>query len=356
MNLRPFGAFLALAALVPAGAQTNLNPPMKPSHGIVIHGGAGVITREKLTPELEARYRADLAKALEAGNTVLASGGAALDAVVAAIRVLEDSPLFNAGHGAVMNAEGRCELDASIMDGRTQAAGAVAGVTRVRNPITLARAVMERSPHVMFAGAGAERFAEQLGGIELVPNEYFQTERRREELRRAKEKEKELANRRASLGAPAGVMFATIDENDSLDVERKYGTVGCVALDRAGNLAAGTSTGGMTNKKFGRVGDSPIIGAGTYASNATCAVSATGHGEYFIRVGVARDIAAQMEYKGVPLAQAAAATMEKVARLGGDGGVIAIDRAGNIALPFNTPGMYRAHHLEGRAEEIAIFR
>ena len=356
MNLHPFRAFLVLAALAPAAAQTNPTSTMKPSHGIVIHGGAGVITREKLTPELEARYRSDLAKALDAGHSVLAAGGAALDAVVAAIRVLEDSPLFNAGHGAVMNAEGRCELDASIMDGRTQAAGAVAGVTRIRNPITLARAVMERSPHVMFAGAGAERFAEQVGGIELVPNEYFQTDRRREELRRAQEKEKEQANRRAALGTPAGPLFATIDENDSLDVERKYGTVGCVALDKAGNLAAGTSTGGMTNKKFGRVGDSPIIGAGTYASNATCAVSATGHGEFFIRVGVARDIAAQMEYKGAPLAEAAAATMAKVAKLGGDGGVIAIDRDGNVALPFNTPGMYRAHRLEGRPAEIAIFR
>ncbi|MFM8338355.1 MAG: isoaspartyl peptidase/L-asparaginase family protein, partial [Opitutaceae bacterium] len=304
----------------------------------------------------EARYRADLGRALDAGHAVLSAGGPALDAVVAAIRVLEDSPLFNAGHGAVLNAEGKCELDSSIMDGRTLGAGAVAGVSRVKNPITLARAVMERSPHVMFAGAGAERFAEQVGGIELVPNEYFQTERRREELRRAQQKEKEQANRRAALGGPAGPLFATIDENDSLDVERKYGTVGCVALDKNGNLAAGTSTGGMTNKKFGRVGDSPIIGAGTYAANATCAVSATGHGEFFIRVGVARDIAAQMEYKGAPLAEAAAATIAKVEALGGDGGVIAIDRHGNVALPFNTPGMYRGHRLEGRAAEIAIFR
>jgi beta-aspartyl-peptidase (threonine type) len=242
------------------------------------------------------------------------------------------------------------------MDGRTLAAGAVAGVTRVRNPITLARAVMDRSPHVLFAGAGAERFAEQVGGIELVPNEYFQTERRREELLRAQKKEREQANRRAALGGPGGPVFATVDENDSLDVERKFGTVGCVALDRHGNLAAGTSTGGMTNKKFGRVGDSPLIGAGTYAANATCAVSATGHGEYFIRVGVARDIAAQVEYLGRPLAEAAANTLAKVKALGGDGGVIAIDRAGNIALPFNPPGMYRAHHLAGQAPEIAIFR
>ena len=356
MNLRPFALFLTLAGICPAAESASNASPMKPSYGLVIHGGAGVITREKLSPELETRYRADLARALDAGHAVLSGGGVALDAVVAAIRVLEDSPLFNAGHGAVLNAEGKCELDASIMDGRALAAGAVAGVSRVRNPITLARAVMERSPHVMFAGTGAERFAEQVGGIELVTNEYFQTERRREELRRAQQKEKEQSNRRAALGGPSGPLFATIDENDSLDVERKYGTVGCVALDKNGNLAAGTSTGGMTNKKFGRVGDSPIIGAGTYAANATCAVSATGHGEFFIRVGVARDIAAQMEYKGAPIAEAAAATIAKVGARGGDGGVIAIDRHGNVALPFNTPGMYRGHRLEGRDAEIAIFR
>jgi L-asparaginase / beta-aspartyl-peptidase len=287
---------------------------------------------------------------------VLAGGGSALDAVVAAIKPLEDSPLFNAGRGAVLNADGQCELDASIMDGRTLAAGAIAGVTRVKNPIALARAVMEKSPHVMFSGAGAERFAEQIGGIELVPNEYFQTERRREDLRRAQEKEKAERNRRAALGQRDGPIFVTLDERDSPDRERKWGTVGCAALDRQGNLAAGTSTGGMTNKKYGRIGDAPIIGAGTYASNATCAISATGHGEYFIRIGVARDIAAQMEYRGSTLEQAAQASLAKVARLGGDGGVVAIDRDGCVALPFNTPGMYRAFRLSTGAASIAIFK
>lgn len=293
-----------------------------------------------MSAETEAQYRAELQAALDAGYAVLARGGSALDAVVAAIRPLEDSPLFNAGKGAVLNADGICELDASIMDGRTLGAGAIAGVHRVRNPITLARAVMEKSPHVMFTGEGAERFAAQTGGIELVPNEYFQTDRRREELKRAQEKEKSSSPKSAAdLGAP----------------EHKWGTVGCVARDRDGNLAAGTSTGGMTNKKFGRVGDSPIIGAGTYASNATCAVSATGHGEYFIRIGVARDIAAQMEYKNFSVGEAAAATLAKVARLGGDGGVICIDRNGQVAMPFNTSGMYRGFRLSNGAGAVEIF-
>lgn len=312
-------------------------------YGLVIHGGAGVIERADMTPEREAEYRARLADALHAGYAVLDRGGSATEAVVAAINLMEDSPLFNAGKGAVLNADGLCELDASIMDGRTSAAGAVAGVHRIKNPITLARAVMEKSEHVMFTGEGAERFAEKIGGIDFVPNEYFQTERRREELKRAQEKERQAPPKKS----------AALPNGD--DRERKWGTVGCVALDRDGNLAAGTSTGGMTNKKFGRVGDSPIIGAGTYASNATCAVSATGHGEYFIRIGVARDIAAQMEYRGAKLADAAEATLAKVARLGGDGGVICLDRAGNVAMPFNTPGMYRAFRLSSGAGGVEIF-
>jgi L-asparaginase / beta-aspartyl-peptidase len=345
-----FLCLAASAAMSPAATPSSHDQPF----GLVIHGGAGVITRDRFTPELEAAYRAALKQSLEAGYAVLAAGGSALDAVIAAIKPLEDSPLFNAGKGAVLNADGRCELDASIMDGRTLDAGAITGVHRVKNPITLARAVMEKSPHVMFTGTGAERFAEQIGGIEFVPNDYFVTERRREDLKRAQEKEKTERGRRAAAGR-AGPVFATNDGNDPLDLERKWGTVGCAALDRNGNLAAGTSTGGMTNKKFGRVGDSPIIGAGTYANNATCALSATGHGEYFIRTAVAHDVSAQMEYKGATLEQAAAATLAKVAQLGGDGGVVAIDRRGNVAMPFNTPGMYRGFRLSTGAGAVEIF-
>ncbi len=353
-SLVPGLALLGSLATLPTAAAP---APAERPFGLVLHGGAGVIVRDKFPPELEAQYRAALRLALAAGYAVLAGGGSALDAVVAAIKPLEDSPLFNAGRGAVLNSDGRCELDASIMDGRNLAAGAVAGVSRIKNPITLARAVMEQSPHVMFTGEGAERFAAQLGGIEFVPNEYFQTDRRREDLQRAQEKEKQERQRRVELGRPAGPDFPALGGRDTRDPGREYkwGTVGCAALDRNGNLAAGTSTGGMTNKKFGRVGDSPIIGAGTYASNATCALSATGHGEYFIRIGVARDIAAQMEYKGATLQQAAEASLAKVAQLGGDGGVVAIDRDGHIATPFTTPGMYRAYRLSTGAEQVAVF-
>nr|WP_237702405.1 isoaspartyl peptidase/L-asparaginase [Opitutus terrae] len=296
-----------------------------------------MIRREELSAEREAEYRAKLTEARDAGYAVLERGGSALDAVVATITILEDSPLFNAGKGAVLNAEGRCELDASIMDGRTQAAGAVAGVHHIRNPILLARDVMEKSPHVMLTGDGAEVFARQLG-YEMMPARYFETKLRRKQLERVQAAERE--RKAPTSGAPA---------------ERKHGTVGCAALDRHGNLAAGTSTGGMTNKKFGRVGDSPIVGAGTYASNTTCAVSATGWGEYFIRVGVARDIAAQMEYQGVSVDEAARATLAKVAKLGGDGGVIAIDGRGNVAMPFNTAGMYRAMRLSSGEARVEVF-
>ena len=302
-----------------------------------------------MSPEREAEYRARLTEALNAGYAVLDRGGAALEAVTAAINVMEDSPLFNAGKGAVFNADGICELDASIMDGRTQAAGAIAGVHHIRNPINLARDVMLKSPHVMMAGEGAEKFAQSLG-YELVPNEYFQTDWRREQLKKAQAKD---GKERTAAASPEPVERAV--PADYFTRTLRWGTVGCVALDQAGNLAAGTSTGGMTNKKFGRVGDAPIIGAGTYAHNATCAVSATGWGEYFIRVGVARDIAAQMEYKGTPLREAAAATIAKVGRLGGDGGVIALDAQGNLAMEFNSPGMYRAAKLSNRPAVVAIY-
>jgi beta-aspartyl-peptidase (threonine type) len=310
-------------------------------YGLVLHGGAGVIERKNYSAAQETEYRAKLTEARDAGYRVLERGGTALDAVVAVVVILEDSPLFNAGKGAVFTANGTCELDASIMDGRTQAAGAVAGLRHIRNPVTLARAVMEKSEHVMLTGDGAEAFARQQG-FDFVPNEYFQTDLRRQQL--------ETAQKRAAAKKISGR-----DHPDHFDRVARYGTVGCAALDRAGNLAAATSTGGMTNKKFGRVGDAPIIGAGTYASNATCAISATGWGEFFIRVGVARDIAAQLEYHGASIAAAAAASLAKVRHLGGDGGVVCIDKDGNIALPFNTAGMYRGFRLSTGASGIAIF-
>jgi beta-aspartyl-peptidase (threonine type) len=323
---------------------------MKKTYGLVIHGGAGIILRKAMSPELQSLFRAGLTQAREAGYAVLARGGSSLDAVEAAIASMEECPLFNAGRGAVLNADGICELDASIMDGRTQAAGAVAGVQHVKSPIRLARAVMEKSEHVMLAGIGAEQFAQTLG-FEFVPNGYFQTELRRRQLEKARQLE---AGKKSIISGQGRVTFVTLDDNELID-QIKHGTVGCVALDQAGNLAAGTSTGGMTNKKFGRVGDSPIIGAGTYANNATCAVSATGWGEFFIRASVAHDIAAQMEYKGAPLSRAAAATIAKVGKLGGNGGVICIDRRGHVAMPFNSPGMYRGFRLSTGAEAIELF-
>jgi beta-aspartyl-peptidase (threonine type) len=277
-----------------------------------------------MTPELEKAYIDTLTIALRAGYRVLERGGSSIDAVEAAIRVMEDCPLFNAGKGAVFTAEGTNELDASIMDGRTLAAGAVAAVQHVRNPISLARLVMEKSPHVMMVGPGAEEFAKSQG-VKLVPAYYFWTERRW----KAYESEKAAADS-GKTGALPGV-------------ERKFGTVGAVALDKAGNLAAGTSTGGTNMKRFGRVGDSPIIGAGTYANNASCAVSGTGDGEFFIRNNVAADICARVRYTGVSVAQAAdAVIMQELVAQHGGGGVIAMDGNGNIATPFNTPGMYRA--------------
>jgi L-asparaginase / beta-aspartyl-peptidase len=313
--------------------------------GLVIHGGAGTIRREQMTPERDREYRAALTEALQAGHRVLLDGGSSMDAVLAAIRVMEDSPLFNAGRGAVFTNDGRNELDASVMEGRTLNAGAVAGVTRVRNPIRLARAVMENSPHVMLAGAGAEAFAEQQG-LEMVPPEYFRTQARWDALQRAREQERIPLSEDDRPGPRSG---ADLDDF-------KFGTVGAVALDRNGDLAAGTSTGGMTNKRWGRIGDAPIIGAGTYANNQSCAVSATGHGEFFIRNVVAYDICARMEYRGMSLADAAnSVVMERLVERGGDGGVIALDRQGNVAMPFNTPGMYRGYIDEQGRPVVMIY-
>lgn len=296
---------------------------------LVIHGGAGTILPDNMTDEQEQAYRAALRTALETGYGVLTDGGSSVDAVVAALQTMEDSPLFNAGKGAVFTSENTVELDASIMEGETLNAGALTGVKHIKNPIALARLIMEESPHVMMAGEGAEAFARE-HEVEFVDNEYFYTERRRrqaEEARQRDAQEEDETGRR--------------DAGPDAD---KFGTVGAVALDQAGNLAAGTTTGGMTNKRFGRVGDSPIIGAGTYADNATCGVSATGHGEYFIRAAVAHDIAARMAYGGQSLGEAAEAViMEKLPAMGGTGGVVALDREGNIAMPFNTPGMYRGY-------------
>ncbi|MFN5561402.1 MAG: isoaspartyl peptidase/L-asparaginase family protein, partial [Opitutaceae bacterium] len=292
--------------------------------------------------------------ALDAGNAVLQRGGSAREAVIASVTVLEDSPLFNAGKGAVLTHEGVCELDASIMDGRERRAGAVAGVRYTRNPIELARAVMDKSPHVMMVGEGAERFADSLG-FERVPNDYFQTERRRLQLERARQRD-EAAARQAQRGDPSQSSADEFSIPDlALDAERKWGTVGAVALDRSGNLAAGTSTGGMTNKRFGRVGDSPIIGAGNYADNRTCAVSATGHGEYFIRANVAHTIAARMAFAGEAVHTAAQAAIADVAALGGTGGVIALARDGAVAMPFNTPGMYRGLRFSDGRSSVEIF-
>ena len=320
-----------------------LQSPQNPRLGFVIHGGAGVIKKGSLSPEKELEYRKKLEEAVVAGYQALQAGKSSLDAVEIAIRILEDSPLFNAGKGAVFNHDGINELDASIMNGKDLSAGAVAGVHRVKNPISLARAVMEKSPHVMMIGDGAEKFAAEQK-IELVDPKYFFTQERYDALQKILKEEKEKETQKPKLQSLNGEnpLLEQMTETQKLS-ENRFGTVGAVALDKNGNLAAGTSTGGMTNKKFGRVGDAPIIGAGTFADNETCAVSATGWGEYFIRLGVARDISTQMQYRASPVQQAADAALEKVKKLGGDGGVIAIDKFGNIGISFNSEGMYRAY-------------
>ena len=336
---------LLLVACVAMAARAE-PPAAAPSGGgdrpvaLVIHGGAGVIERSALSTKEEAAVRADLDRALDAGQAVLAGGGTALDAVEAAILVLEDSPRFNAGKGAVFDAEGGHQLDASVMEGHTGRAGAVAGVTTVRHPVSLARAVMEHSPHVMLAGAGAERFADTRPGIERVPNTWFDTDRRREQLEAARE----------AVAADAGGAIRVAGRS----VE-DFGTVGAVALDGHGHIAAATSTGGMTNKRWNRIGDSPVIGAGTWA-DARCGVSGTGWGEFYIRAAVAHDICARVAYRGDTLAAAAEAVVNGVVpAMGGDGGAIALDAQGNIAMPFNTPGMYRAWLAPDGGRGTAIF-
>ncbi|WP_084407255.1 isoaspartyl peptidase/L-asparaginase family protein [Aestuariibacter salexigens] len=307
---------------------------------IAIHGGAGTITRAKLTEAQEQQYRSTLTKAVQAGYTLLKEGKPGLDAVTESIRILENSPLFNAGYGAVYTYDGRHELDASIMHGGKMNAGAVSGVTTIKNPIDAARLVMEKSVHVMLSGEGAESFA-RLHSIPVVENSSFDTPFRYEALQQAKQRIER-------------------DRNASIDlraVDEKFGTVGAVVLDAEGNLVAGTSTGGMTAKRYGRIGDSPIIGAGTYAANDACAVSATGHGEFFIRYHVAADICARVKYSNMTINDAAGSVIHEVLKpIGGDGGVIAIDSKGNIAMPFNTEGMYRASVDSNGKLTVAIYK
>ncbi|MFT4202475.1 MAG: isoaspartyl peptidase/L-asparaginase [Chitinophagaceae bacterium] len=311
---------------------------------LLIHGGAGTINRKNLTPEKEAAYKDGLLKALQAGYAKIQTGATSIDAVQAAINVLEDNPLFNAGKGAVFTHDGKNEMDASIMNGKTLEAGAVAGVTVIKNPINAARAVMEKTEHVMLVGKGAEVFAREVG-LEIVDPSYFWTQDRWNGLQKALKQDSAKAAQNGKLGRSG------IQNRDD-----KFGTVGCVALDNQGNLAAGTSTGGMTDKKYGRVGDSPIIGAGTYANNQTAAVSCTGWGEFYIRTAVAHTISDLMEFKGDNVRDAARTALERMAALGGDGGIIAIDKDGHIATPFNTDGMYRGAVTADGKFEIAIFK
>jgi beta-aspartyl-peptidase (threonine type) len=336
----------AAAPAAPASSDSS-SQPAAAEWGIVIHGGAGVITRESMTPAREAEYRAKLTEALAAGHRILERGGSSLDAVQAAINVMEDSPLFNAGKGAVFTHDGHNEMDAAVMDGRTLAAGAVAGVRHIKNPIDLARAVMDHSPHVMLSGEGAEEFARSRG-FAMMPESYFRVESRWQALQKALDDE-----RRAAAGDTTRRPQAMYSVPD----ERKFGTVGAVALDKAGNLAAGTSTGGTTNKRWGRIGDSPVIGAGTYANNRSCGVSATGVGEFFIRNVVAHSICALVEYRGMSVKDAAdAIVMHQLVEQHGDGGVIVMDAHGNVATPFNTPGMYRGRMMADGKVEVSIFQ
>ncbi|MGA2568978.1 MAG: isoaspartyl peptidase/L-asparaginase [Terracidiphilus sp.] len=321
---------------------------------IAVHGGAGDIERSKLGPNGEKGYRASLLKAVEAGAAVLDRGGSSLDAVEAAVRVLEDDPLFNAGRGAVFAADGTNQMDAAIMDGATLRAGAVADVTRTRNPIALARAVMEKTPYVFLVGPGADAYSVQ-AGMEQEPPAYFFTESRWQSLVKQLEKEGRPVPPRPA-GAPPPDKAVPVAQLDEAADTHRFGTVGVVALDRQGNVASGTSTGGLQGKMPGRVGDSPLIGAGTYASNQSCAVSGTGVGEYFIRYTVAREVCALVQYKGLALQQAADEVIQKrLEPIHGDGGVIAVAPDGQLVWSFNTPGMFRARQAEGGALEVHIF-
>ncbi|MEX0747165.1 MAG: isoaspartyl peptidase/L-asparaginase [Rhodothermales bacterium] len=330
-----------LLAIVLTLAHLDASPATAQDTGriaLVIHGGAGSVTPENVPPDRQAEYRVKLEEALRAGYDVLGRGGSSVDAVVAAITIMEDSPLFNAGKGAVYTSAGTNELDASIMEGRDRRAGAVASIKHIKNPITLARAVMENSKHVMMVGEGAEAFAKEQG-FEFVPNEYFGTERRRQQYERTREREE------------TGDASPRAD-----DPFRKFGTVGAVALDQEGTLAAGTSTGGTSYKRWGRVGDSPIVGAGTYADNESCGISATGDGEYFIRSVVAHDISAMMRYAGLSIGEAASAVIHgKLKEMGGEGGIVGLDRHGNVAMVFNSDGMFRGHIDHDGNVEIMMF-
>ena len=315
---------VTLGLMIVIGLTILLGPKKEtPDFAIAIHGGAGTITRKNMTPEKESAYRSKLKEALNTGYVILETGGTSLNAVEATIQIMEDSDLFNAGKGAVFTNAGTNELDASIMDGSNLEAGAVAGVKTVKNPISAARKVMDETWHVMLSGDGADQFAKEQN-LEIVDPIYFYTQRRWDSLKKTQAK--------------------------------KHGTVGCVALDKHGNLAAGTSTGGLTNKQWGRIGDSPIIGAGTYANNQTCAVSGTGQGEYFIRGNVAYDISAMMEYENVSVGKAARKVIGKLSDLGAEGGVIAMDSNGEISMPFNTAGMYRGFRKAGESSKILIFK
>jgi beta-aspartyl-peptidase (threonine type) len=334
-----FFIFIAPVAAMSADPSTTPDHPI----AIVIHGGAGTISRKDMTPEMEAQYRAGLKQALDAGYAVLKNGGHSLDAVQAAIRLMEDNPLFNAGKGSVFAHNGKNEMDAAIMDGATLKAGAVAAVEHIKNPIDLARLVMDKTPHVLLMGEGAEEFA-RFQGMTMMPASYFFTQHRWDELQKAiKEEDGKAGSKEIYPGTTA----------------HGFGTVGAVALDRRGELAAGTSTGGLTNKYYGRVGDSPIIGAGTYANDQSCGVSGTGTGEYFMRLDAAKTISDLMLYKGMPLVQAAdQVVMHDLVALGGKdtGGAISMDHDGNIAMPFNTEGMYRGYIDTAGHEVVKIYQ